>query len=221
MDSKNFLFLMDPLELIIINKDTSFVLMLEAFRRKHRVFFVANDGIFRKNGKTYFHVSEVEPRKRVKQPFVIIKRYILSEQKIDAIFVRTDPPFNESYLLNTWLLDLLPVHIPVINRPSGIRTVNEKVWVTQFGELTPETLIANDKKSILAFIKENQDVIVKPINGFGGQSVFKISAQDTNCNVILETLTTKYSQKIITQRYIQLRPAPKRHLRARRPNRKP
>jgi glutathione synthase len=198
----NFLFLLDPLETILMHKDTSFLLMWEAHRRKHAVFFLPQGGVIRKNGKTFFRVTRVRPQKKAGRPFLIKEQRLLSEDAVDVVFIRNDPPFDEQYLFNTWMLDLLPERIAVLNHPSAIRMVNEKIWATQFTSLVPPTLIARDKEAISDFIDSYREVIVKPINGYGGQSVFKLSRQDTNRNVILETLTQSYTRDIIVQKYI-------------------
>ena len=100
-----FVFLMDPLETINIAKDTTFVFMLESARRRHQVYFLPEGGIIRQEEKTYFKVSEVIPQRQHDKPFVIRKHLILSEDEIDAVFIRTDPPFDQEYLQNTRHLD--------------------------------------------------------------------------------------------------------------------
>ena len=198
----NVLFLMDPLESVVYEKDTTFVLMKEAARRGHGVYFLPEGGITREDSHFRFHVKSVQPRDDPRHPFADQGSALLTETETDAIFIRTDPPFDADYLMQTWLLDQLPKRIPVINRPSGIRTANEKVWPMQFGELLPPSLLSRQKQDLLAFINTHRDVVSKPTDGFGGQSVFRIRADDTNLNVILETMTRSYSRDIILQRYI-------------------
>jgi glutathione synthase len=127
----NFVFLMDPLSTVIVEKDTSFILMLGAHRRGHSVYFVGDGGIALKDGRLHFHAVSVVPQVDSQHPFLEKKKEILTPEKIDCVFIRSDPPFDYQYLVNTWLLDRLPGHIPVINSPSGIRQVNEKLWATQ------------------------------------------------------------------------------------------
>ncbi len=93
----------------------------------------------------------------------------LSQDDIHAVFIRPDPPVDEQYLMNTWLLDHLPKHIAVINNPSGIRTVNEKVWVSQFKNITPPTIISANKEDLLDFIAKYKNIIAKPTDAFGGK----------------------------------------------------
>jgi len=126
----------------------------------------------------------------------------LSQDDIHAVFIRPDPPVDELYLMNTWLLDHLPKHIAVINNPSGIRTVNEKVWVSQFKNLTPPTIISANKSELIGFIAKHKNTIAKPSNAFGGQKVFYIEKGNTNTNVILETLTDRYNKAIVVQKFI-------------------
>lgn len=193
---------MDPLHTVIMEKDTSFLLMLGARRRGHKVFFLPDGGITRWNGRLDFHVVEVIPQRAAARPFIEKRALVLTQDNVHAVFIRSDPPFDEQYLLNTWLLDLLPAHIPVINRPSGIRTVNEKIWVTQFTQLVPPTLIARHRKDILAFLAKVNNAVAKPTGRHGGQSVFHIRRADRNTNVILETLTHDWQNDIIVQKFI-------------------
>lgn len=197
-----FIFLMDPLESVKFDKDTTFILMVGAHNKGHEVFYVPKGGLTLKNGKVIFHTTKVIPQLVKHQPFVIDRPVILTDDEVDAVFVRTDPPFDHQYLMATWLLDRLPARIKVINSPVGIRTVNEKVWATQFTTLVPPTIVSSDKHDLLSFIKEEPDVIAKPTDGYGGQSVFHIHPGQGNTNVILETLTDRWSKEIIVQRYV-------------------
>jgi glutathione synthase len=193
---------MDPLESVIFEKDTSLALMVGACQRGHKVYFLPNGGIVRKNNKLQFHVHEVMPQYKRNNPFIDHGATVLVQDDVHVIFIRTDPPFNERYLHNTWLLDLLPEHIPVINAPSGVRAANEKIWATQFTSLVPKTLIGANKDELREFIKSQKDVIAKPTDSFGGQSIFHMKSNEPNTNVILETMTKNWTRDIILQQYI-------------------
>ncbi len=198
----NFVFLMDPLDTVKIEKDTSFILMLSAQRKGHKVFFVTDGGITLKNGKLSFQTIPVVPQQVKERPFIKKSEKTLTEKDIDIVFVRSDPPFDYSYLMNTWLLDRLPEHIPVINTAHGLRSANEKVWATQFTTLIPPTLVGRNQKGLLAFLNQQKDIVAKPTDGFGGQNVFHLKKGDSNVNVILETLTQRFSRDIILQKFI-------------------
>jgi glutathione synthase len=197
-----FLFLMAPLQSVIFEKDTTFILMLSAHARGHEVYYLPEDGISFVEGKVYFHVTKVIPQLLAHLPFKEEYTVRLSQDDIHAVFIRPDPPVDERYLMNTWLLDHLPRHIAVINNPCGIRTVNEKVWVSQFKNITPPTIISANKEDLLRFIAKHKNIIAKPTNAFGGTGVFHIKKGNTNTKVILETLTGRYNQAIVVQKYI-------------------
>jgi glutathione synthase len=198
----NILFLMDPLEAVVAHKDTTLALMVGAHRRGHRTSYLPSGGITLDRGTLSFSVTHVTPSFTSDCPFEILEQEQVADDDVDVIFIRTDPPFDANYLMNTWLLDLLPARVVVINRPSGIRTVNEKIWATRFRDLLPATCVTRQISTMRAFIAEELDVIAKPTNGYGGQSVFHIGAGDQNANVILETLSDNGSREIILQRYV-------------------
>lgn len=193
---------MDPLETVIMEKDTSFVLMLGAKRRGHKVCYLPHDGITVKDGRFFFDVITVTPQETGHEPFLDLKPERITENDVDAVFIRSDPPFDEEYLMHTWLLERLPGHIPVINDPNGIRTVNEKIWATQFRSIVPRTLITRKRDDLRAFLKEEKTAILKPFDSYGGAAVFLVDHKDKNANVIMETLTNHWKRDIIAQQYI-------------------
>jgi glutathione synthase len=193
---------MDPLEGIIYEKDTTFMLMLGAHARGHEVYYLPEDGISLIEGKVYFHALKVIPQQIEHMPFKEEFAARLSQDDVHAVFIRTDPPVDERYLMNTLLLDHLPEKVALINDPSGIRTVNEKVWASQFRNITPPTIISANKDDLSEFIAKHKNIIAKPTNGYGGKSVFHIEKGSTNTNVILETLTENYNKAIVVQKYI-------------------
>jgi len=198
----NFLFLMDPLSTVKIEKDTSFIFMIGADRRGHKLWYVPNDGLHLDNLGLSFDATPVVPRMDAAQPFECGDPTRLGQDEIDAVFIRTDPPFDARYLMNTWLLDHLPPSVFVLNSPDGLRTVNEKVWALQFHDLVPESLVTSDISRFKAFLATHGKVVVKPTDGFGGQGVFIIETGDTNDGVIFETLSDHGRCAVIVQTYI-------------------
>jgi glutathione synthase len=201
-DLMNFVFLMDPLASVDVHKDTSFLFMIGAVHRDHRVFHLPSGGLSYEEGMLWFEVTEVVPQVDPEAPFAIVQRMRMSQQKVDAVFIRTDPPFDGEYLMNTWLLDLLPKTIPVLNRPSGVRTVNEKLWAMQFEDLVPPTMVTRDRNRFKHFLDLHGEVVLKPTNGFGGAGVFRIRRDDTNASVIFETMSDHGSRELIIQGYL-------------------
>ena len=197
-----FLFLMDPLEQVHPEKDTSLLLMHGAHEKGHEVYYLPNEGVTLKNGRFFFHTTRVTPHLNGPNPFTKHQTSVLPDDKVDIIFIRTDPPFEDQYVVNTWLLDQLPAHIVTINDPAGIRAVNEKLWAAQFASLVPSTIVSCDRHDLTMFIEEHKEVIAKPTDGHGGQNIFRVQWEDSNTNVILENLTGRFKKKIILQKYL-------------------
>ncbi len=198
----NFVFLMDPLEMVKPEKDTSLAFMIGAHRRGHKVFYLPDGGISLKNNKVHFRLTPVIPHVDNHSPFHIRECVELSQDDVHAVFVRSDPPFDQQYLMNTWLLDRLPKRIPVINNPAGLRTVNEKIWAAQFHRIVPKTVISRHKNHLIQFLNQEKTIVVKPANGFGGSSVFVIRKGNLNTNVILETVSRNETEEVIAQTYV-------------------
>jgi glutathione synthase len=200
---KNHLFLMDPLETVQFEKDTTYDLMRAAHEGGHTMYYLPKNGISSQLGQLSFLVQEVTPLPHPNPGFETKPVITLSESDMDVLWIRTDPPFDERYLTHTWLLDTLATRKKVINHPNGIRTVNEKIWVTQFTDIIPPTLVSQSKAEIKAFIDEHETVILKPTNAFGGQGIAKVTETDTNTDVLIELLTQNESIHIIAQAYIK------------------
>jgi glutathione synthase len=198
----NILFLMDPLETVVKEKDTTFALMCVASQKGHQVYYLPKGGMSRVNGQTSFHVFKVVPDDTLTPPFSVLEEAALNEALVDIIFIRQDPPFDDDYLNHTWLLDLLPERITILNNPTGIRTANEKIWASQFLSVIPPTLIGRRQDDIYHFMTEQERIIVKPTNGFGGQSVFYIDAATKNNHVILETVTKRWTCDVVCQKFV-------------------
>ena len=199
----NIIFLMDPLEGIIPDKDTSYILMLEAESRGFNVYYCDKYGIARFEEKLRFHVNKVVSNKTDNQLFDVADKTILTEDDIDIVFIRTDPPFDDIYLYHTWMLDLLPSRVKVVNSPRGIRTMNEKIWLSRFQSLVPPTVITSQRNDIIEFIKTYKTIVMKPTNGYGGQEVYVVQEDSMNLNVIIETITKYETSPIIVQQYIK------------------
>lgn len=195
-------FLMDKLESIDPEKDTTFALMKAVARRGHSAYFLPDGGIMLRDGALFFHVEEVVAQNDPGVPFLRNGQITLAADDVDVFFIRTDPPFDHNYLVNTWLLDHMPERVVMINSPAGIRAANEKIWVSHFPHLTPATLVCRDKRVLLGFLDEYHDAIVKPVDGHAGKGVFRLRTDDTNKAVILETLTRRWSRHVIIQPFI-------------------
>lgn len=197
-----FLFLMDPPSTVNIKKDTSFAFMEGSVARGHDIYYLPKGGISLNQGVVEFRVQPATPQRVPEAPILLGAEQTLTDDEVDVVFVRPDPPFDPEYLMNTWLLDHAARKVVVVNNPSGVRTVNEKVWATQFTELTPRTMVTRHKADFLRFLEQEQEIIVKPTDGHGGAAVFRVRAGDLNTNVTFETLTRNETVEVIVQQYL-------------------
>jgi glutathione synthase len=202
MSSFEFAFLMDPLDGIDIEKDTTYVMMREAERRGHGVTHFTRGDLYLDKGRLMGRLRPVR--------FTDSERWFsLGEpgerelREMNAIFVRTDPPFNMDYLYATYLLDFIDKEVFVMNSPRGIREANEKLYALNFPEIIPEHIVTSDMGRLKAFLKEvGGAMVVKPLDACGGAGVFACFKGDKNMNAILEMVTADGSRQILAQRYI-------------------
>lgn len=198
----NFLFLMDPLETVKMKSDTSYIFMVGAVDKGHRVFYLPSGGITLKGGAVSFSCTEVKPISDETFPFEVLGETELPDHEVDAVFIRTDPPFDDQYLMNTWLLDRVSSNVAVINNPTAVRSVNEKIWATQFTDLIPRTVVSRHLEDFKEFLDQEGEIIIKPTDGFGGAGVFRIAKDGSNKNVSFEVLSDRENREVIMQQYI-------------------
>ena len=197
-----FVILMDPPETISINKDTAFAFMECAYQRGHEVYYLPKGGLSLNQGEVVMRAFPTVPQRVEDEPLVLSDEVRLHGDEIDAFFIRPDPPFDTEYLNNTWMLDRLPPNVFVMNKPSGVRTVNEKLWATQFTEIIPRTVVTRNQADYTSFLKDEGQIIAKPTDGYGGSGVFRVRDGDSNANVIFEMLSHQSTTEVILQQYI-------------------
>ncbi|MFT4650678.1 MAG: glutathione synthase [Polaribacter sp.] len=194
---------MDPIEKIKPWKDTSFALMLEAQSRGWVIFYMRIDDLYMENSVSYAHYKTIEVADDNDDWFSVTGEGCCRLDSLDAIFMRKDPPFDLEYIYCTYLLEQAEENgTLVVNKPSSLRDCNEKLYTRAFPECCVDSRISRNPERLLEFIAEHQDVIIKPLDGMGGQSIFRVRAGDTNTNVILETVTQRGRSQTMAQRYI-------------------
>ncbi len=192
---------MDSIDNINLHKDTSLALMLAAQQRNWEVWYLEQHDIF-------FQGQVFGKAKLVKFNSSTLKYSVVEEQKIklnelNVILMRKDPPVDATFLYTTYLLEKLQQQgVLVVNNPTSLHSFNEKIVATEFPDCIPPALIAMDKDEIVAFIKQHKQVVLKPLDGMGGASIFKVTHHDPNINVIIETVTKNYQQQIMAQKFI-------------------
>ena len=209
-----FAFITDPLPSFNIKKDSTYAMMVEAARRGHELHVLMQEGVIWKNGIVVGEniritlTGEKEPWYRAQPPM----ETPLAD--FDGVVMRKDPPFDMEYVTSTWLLEIAKADgARVFNDPRAIRDHSEKIAIAQFGRFTAPTMVSRLGGQIHDFINAHGDVILKPLDGMGGASIFRVTDADPNRNVIVETLTQLGTRTIMAQRYIpEIRDGDKRVL---------
>ncbi len=196
------LFLMDPIESVLVDRDSTFALMVEAQRREHEVLYATVDNLFARDGKAYAVAQPAELRPVQGQHARLGAELTLGLDEVDVVWMRKDPPFHMGYIFNTYLLDYVSRPTVVVNAPAGLRALNEKAWALRFPELVPTSLVTQSMSQIRALAEELGTIVVKPLDGNGGEGVFIVRADDPNIGVILEASTRHGQRKILAQRYL-------------------
>ena len=207
-------FVVDPLDSFKIYKDTTFAIMREAAARGHKLFVMEQEDLALRRGTVYgsasrLHLTGKKPRwyRRENAAAMPLKDF-------DAVLMRKDPPFDMEYVYSTYLLELAEAQgARVFNRPRAIRDWNEKLGAVRFPQFAPPTVVTRREALIREFLAEQRDVILKPLDGMGGASVFRVRRDDPNVNVIIETVTHYGRRTIMAQRYLaEIRDGDKRVL---------
>ncbi|MEX0804901.1 MAG: glutathione synthase [Candidatus Binatia bacterium] len=195
--------IMDPIEKIDTDKDTTFVLMLEAQQRGHELFFMELDDLFIRGGTPFgryrrIHLARAVPHYETGQ----FDTGALAD--LDVVLMRKDPPFDMKFFFATHLLSLVDEKkCWVMNNPKGLREANEKLYALRFPEQIPDTLVSSNIERLRAFMEElSGEMIVKPLDGCGGSGVFYLNHQDRNTNSILEAATDNGRKLVMGQRYL-------------------
>ena len=172
--SFNVAFQMDHIETLSISGDTTFALCLEAQKRGHKIFHYTPDKLSYKNGKTTSLIEPLQVMDDEDNHFTLGKPFETDFLDIDFVLMRQEPPFNMNYITYTHLLEHLPKNTRVINNPISVRNAPEKLLVTFFEDLMPETLISLDADAILNFQKIHKDIVLKPLYGKGGEGIIRL-----------------------------------------------
>jgi glutathione synthase len=196
-------FVVDPLDEFKLYKDSTYAIMREAAGRGHELYTMLQADLLCRDGivdgiASRLHLTGAEPGWYRLDPAVSTRL-----EQFDAVLMRKDPPFDMEYVYSTYLLELAEMRgARIVNRPRAIRDYNEKMAVARFTEFAAPTLVARQAALIKAFLNEHGDIILKPLDGMGGTSIFRVRLDDPNVNVIIETLTRYGSQMVMAQRYI-------------------
>ena len=195
--------IMDPIESIHTYKDSTFAMLLEAQRRSCSIHYIRPNSLYVIDGRPFAQVASLTVQDH-EQNWCKIDHFVDQElSAYDVILMRKDPPFDMEYIYATYILELAQKQgVCVVNDPCALRNHNEKFSIVNFPSCCTPTLITRDRDRINTFITEHNDVVVKPMDAMGGESIFRISPDDTNKNSIIDQITNKGCATIMAQRFI-------------------
>src|SRR5579859_1128179 len=196
-------FVLDPLDSIKTYKDSSYAMMQEATSRGHTLSSLQQEDLVLRDGKVLGYARDLELTSNPKQWYRAGERAPMALDGFDAVLMRKDPPFDMEYIYSTYLLELAERQGAwVINNPRAVRDHNEKLAIARFSKFTVPTLVTREEALIRDFLAEFGDIVVKPLDGMGGTSVFRLHRKDHNIGVVIETVTHYGRRTVMAQKFI-------------------
>ena len=193
---------MDPIERIDIAGDSTFALALEGQARGHILLYYGPRDLSLRDTKVTARVRSLRVKNERGNHFTLGDAYGYELSQVDVVLMRQDPPFDMAYITATHILERIHPATLVVNDPFHVRNAPEKLFVTNFKDLMPPTLISSEREEIRAFRAEHRDIILKPLYGNGGAGVFRLRPDDENLNALLEMFTLFYREPVVVQRYV-------------------
>ena len=194
---------MDPIASINIKKDTSFAMLLEAQRRGYELHYMEMNDLYLENGVSHARTRLLSVEQNYDKWYEFGSEQDIKLADLDVVLMRKDPPFDTEFIYATYILERAEEQgTLIVNKPQSLRDCNEKLFTAWFSELTPETLVTRNKAQLKAFWEKHGDIIMKPLDGMGGASIFRVKAGDPNLGVIAETLTELGSRYCMAQNYL-------------------
>lgn len=193
---------MDPIANIAIGGDSTFAMLLEAQARGHEIFYYTPDRLSMRNGVVRARGWPLTVREESGNHFSLGSPQTVDLGEMDVVLLRQDPPFDMAYVTTTHLLERIHPRTLVVNAPESVRNAPEKLFVTQFLDFMPPTLITRSLDDFRQFRAEYGDVIVKPLYGNGGTAVFRLTPEDTNAGSLIELFQNVFREPFIVQQYV-------------------
>ncbi|WP_274423670.1 glutathione synthase [Chelativorans sp. YIM 93263] len=196
-------FQMDHISTVSIAGDTTFALALEAQRRGHQLWHYTPDRLSQRGDRAIAALEEMSVRDEAGDHYTLGAPVKTDLSELDVVLLRQDPPFDMHYITTTHILERVHPQTLVVNDPAWVRNSPEKIFVTEFADLMPDTLITRDASEVDAFRKDHGDIIVKPLYGNGGAGIFHLLEADRNLAALLELFTQTFREPFIVQRYLK------------------
>ncbi|WP_312927738.1 glutathione synthase [Pseudescherichia sp.] len=194
---------MDPIAGINIKKDSSFAMLLEAQRRGYELHYMEMADLYLINGQARARTRTLSVEQNYEQWYTFNGEQDIELADLDVVLMRKDPPFDTEFVYATYILERAEEKgTLIVNKTQSLRDCNEKLFTAWFPELTPETLVTRNKAQLKAFWQKHSDIILKPLDGMGGASIFRVKEGDPNLGVIAETLTEHGTRYCMAQNYL-------------------
>ncbi len=193
---------MDPIERINIKGDSTFALLLEAQKRACPLSYYTPDRLAMRDGKVSATVRPLAVRDILGDHFTLGEPHHADLASFDVVLLRQDPPFDLAYITSTHLLERIHPKTLVVNDPNHVRNAPEKVFVTEFPDLMPPTLITRDLDAIKAFRVEHGDIVMKPLYGKGGEAVFRLQREDLNFGSLYDLFAATFREQWVVQKFL-------------------
>jgi glutathione synthase len=193
---------MDPIQKINIKGDSTFALLLEAQKRGHLLSYYTTDRLAMRDGRVFTTVESLKVRDQAGDHFTLEGPRRVEMSEFDVVLLRQDPPFDLNYITSTHLLERVHPKTLVVNDPGHVRNAPEKIFVTEFSDLMPPTLITRDLAEIKAFRAEHNDIVMKPLYGHGGGAVFRITRDDLNFGSLYDMFAVTFREQWVVQKFL-------------------
>jgi len=193
---------MDPIERINIRGDSTFALLLEAQKRAHALSYYTPDQLAQRDGTVSAAVRPLAVRDVAGDYFALGDKRLADLADFDVVLLRQDPPFDLAYISTTHMLERIQPKTLVVNDPAHVRNAPEKIFVTEFPDLMPPTLISRDLDAIKAFRAEVGDIVVKPLYGKGGEAVFLLGREDLNFGSLYDLFAATFREPWVVQKFL-------------------
>jgi glutathione synthase len=195
--------IMDPIESIHTYKDSTFAMLLEAQHRSWSIYYLRPNSLYVLDGRPFAQAASLSVQDQSQDWYQLGEYSDIELSEFNVILMRKDPPFNMEYIYTTYILELAQkAGSCVVNNPISLRNMNEKFSIVNFPSCCTPTLVTRDRQRINHFITQHNDVVVKPMDAMGGESIFKITPNDSNKNSIIDQITHKGATTIMAQRFI-------------------
>ncbi|MBA6231716.1 MULTISPECIES: glutathione synthase [unclassified Colwellia] len=194
---------MDPISQVNVKKDSSMAMMFEAQKRGYEIYYMEMKDLYLDQGQCRATAQKLKVFDDPQHWYELDDVNDIAVSELDAVLMRKDPPFDTEFIYATYMLERAEVEgTLIVNKPQSLRDCNEKLFTAWFADLTPRTLVTRNNDKIREFHQKEKDIIIKPLDGMGGASIFRIKENDANVGVILETLTNHGNQYAMVQEFM-------------------